>query len=216
MCRLLEGLEERRQLHGGHADAGVPHLEAQEHAVLGHLPLRDRQHDLVDVGELDRVRAVVGEDLSEPQRVADQVSRDVRIDAEQERDPLLARGGAEQGRQVVEHCLEREVDGLEAELARLDLRCVEDVVDDSQRRRAARSIFDRWPRWRSSRSVWSARWLMPIIAFMGVRISWLIVARKSLSARLARSAALRAASASWIALASSAVRSSTSRSSVRL
>ena len=41
-----------------------------------------------------------------------------------------------------------------------------------------------------------SRWVSPMIAFIGVRISWLMLARKTLLARLAASEASRAASSS--------------------
>ena len=52
-------------------------------------------------------------------------------------------------------------------------------------------------RWSSDSGVSSSSPLMPITAFIGVRISWLIVARKALLASLAVSAAARA---SWACL----------------
>ena len=51
-------------------------------------------------------------------------------------------------------------------------------------------------RWSSSRSLRISRPLIPITAFIGVRISWLIVARKMLFDAFASSAASRASSAS--------------------
>ncbi len=50
-----------------------------------------------------------------------------------------------------------------------------------------------WPRWISLRGVSSSSPVMPMMPFIGVRISWLIIARKSLLARLAASAASLAA-----------------------
>ena len=79
---------------------------------------------------------------------------------------------------------------LELELAGLDLREVEDVVDD--RRAAPRRTCAPSRRTRAARgsaSVSSSSPVMPITPFIGVRISWLMVARNSLLARLAASAA---------------------------
>jgi hypothetical protein len=54
-------------------------------------------------------------------------------------------------------------------------------------------------RWSAASGVSSSRPVMPMIAFIGVRISWLMLARKALLARLAASAAsFAAASASWL------------------
>ena len=55
---------------------------------------------------------------------------------------------------------------------------------------------------------------MPITAFIGVRISWLIAARNALFAWFAESASLRATSSSCFCALISRVRSSTRRSSV--
>ena len=73
----------------------------------------------------------------------------------------------------------------------------------------------------SANSCWSAvkdvsinNPLMPIMAFIGVRISWLIIARKALLAWLASSACWRAASASalaWCSSCSASLRSLISR-----
>ena len=60
-------------------------------------------------------------------------------------------------------------------------RCWAAVVSLSMRSRAR-------PSWQSRR----IRWARPMMAFIGVRISWLMLARKALLARLAASAASRA------------------------
>ena len=96
--------------------------------------------------------------------------------------------------------------GSSSSLPRLDLREVEDVVDDAQQRvgraldhrrgtRAARRVS----------SVSSASSVMPMMPFIGVRISWLMLARNSLLAWFA-------SSATRVAATSSAVRSRTLRS----
>ena len=88
------------------------------------------------LGELDGVVDEVGQDLAEPQRVAQQVLRDVRRDVRQELQALLVRLlGGERG-DGADDLVEPEVGGLDVELAGLDLREVEDVVDDGQQRRA--------------------------------------------------------------------------------
>jgi len=61
-------------------------------------------------------------------------------------------------------------------------------------------------RWRSVAMSRRIRWVRPMMAFIGVRISWLMLARKELLERLA-------ASAASLAAASSAVRAATSSSS---
>ena len=81
---------------------------------------------------------------------------------------------------------------FEVELLGLDLREVEDVVDDRQQvaRRAVRDA-QQYCCWRGVSGVSSASPVMLMTAFIGVRISWLITARNALFARLAASAAGR-------------------------
>ena len=78
---------------------------------------------------------------------------------------------------------------LQLHLAGFDLGKVQDIVDDREQGVAAvaddRCKFLLF----GSRGVSSSSPLIPMIAFIGVRISWLIIARKSLFARFAASAA---------------------------
>ncbi len=78
------------------------------------------------------------------------------------------------------------LDVLEIELAGLDLREVENVVDDREQRAGA--VANRLGvvalGWRRSR-VSSNSSVMPITPFIGVRISWLMLARNSPFARFA-------------------------------
>jgi hypothetical protein len=61
---------------------------------------------------------------------------------------------------------------------------------------AEERTVSRKPRWSGLSSVSRVRSVIPMMPFIGVRISWLMFARNSLLARLALSAALRAASSS--------------------
>ncbi|MNY53229.1 hypothetical protein D3C86_1889670 [compost metagenome] len=56
----------------------------------------------------------------------------------------------------------------------------------------------RYSRCSAASVVSSARAVMPMIPFMGVRISWLILARNSLFAWFADSAAALACARSWV------------------
>ena len=68
----------------------------------------------------------------EPQRIADQCVGRPRADVEHQLQPLGRGLLADQVGDVVQHLLELEVDVLDRQLAGLDLREVEDVVDDAQ------------------------------------------------------------------------------------
>ena len=83
-----------------------------------------------------------------------------------------------------------EVDGVQLQLAGLDLGEVQDVVDDRQQRLGRRLGHFAHSRCCSASSgVSSSRSVMPMTPFIGVRISWLMLARNSLLAWLAASAA---------------------------
>src|SRR5437899_1003906 len=129
---LGEGLEEAGRLLSGHADPGVAHGELQLDLVAGALEQTDREPDLATLGELHRVVDQVGEDLSETERVTAQVLGDRARDVGEELQPLVVGllGGERDDR--ADDLVDLEVRGLEVELARLDLREVEDVVDDAE------------------------------------------------------------------------------------
>ena len=92
-----------------------------------------------------------------------------------------------------------EVDRLEPQLAGLDLREVEDVVDhrEQELRRAVHRL--RELALRGASGVSSSRSIMPITPFIGVRISWLMLARNCDFERFASSAWRASATASSVA-----------------
>ena len=102
--------------------------------------------------------------------------------------------------------------GFQLELAGLDLGEVEDVVDQPQQRLGR--LLDHvqvLALLRASARCPAASSVMPMMPFIGVRISWLMLARNSLLARLAASAAsLASRSSSCERRSSAAVRSSSS------
>ena len=97
---------------------------------------RPRRSDLAALGELDGVADQVDEHLPQPDRVADDASRARRGRCRRASSrPFLIGAERQRLQQVVDQASRsREGDRLEVELARLDLREVEDVVED---RRAA-------------------------------------------------------------------------------
>jgi hypothetical protein len=94
----------------------------------------DRQHDLAGVGELDRVRQEIEQDLAQARHVADDRGRNVAFEVVDEVQAFL--DGAR--RDEVERGLDAlaQVERLRLELhpVRLDLAEVEHVVDDRQQR----------------------------------------------------------------------------------
>ena len=107
--------------------------------------------------------------------------------------PLLIRLEGQRLEHVAHQIAHRERDGFELQLARLDLREVEDVVEDRQQRVGRRLDGRRGSRAAArDSSVSRASSVMPMTPFIGVRISWLMLARNSLLARLASIALSRA------------------------
>ena len=134
----VNGSNSRASVSAGDADAGVAHREAHDHAVVRRRRQLRATHDLAALGELDGVAEQVDEDLAQPAGSPRSAARDVRVDAARAAPgPWLVRARREQlARRPRRPSRRSNVDGLELELAGLDLREVEDVVDD---RRAALS-----------------------------------------------------------------------------
>src|SRR5581483_8797806 len=76
-------------------------------------------------------------------------------------------------------------DRRDQQFAGFDLREVKDIVDDAEQRICGAFTELRYSFCSRVNSVSSASSVMPMMPFMGVRISWLMLARNSLLARLA-------------------------------
>jgi hypothetical protein len=139
--RLLERLEDRAELVVRNADAGVGDGEG-DHALGRPKRLRvesrlfgrgpERQDDAAGVGELERVREQVLEDLLEPLVVGDDRHRKLGVDLDLEIEPVLLGDGAECPLGVLADVRERDRREVELHPPGFDLRQVEDVVDQRQ------------------------------------------------------------------------------------
>ena len=98
----------------------------------------DEHDDLALLGELDRVREQVEEHLPQTGLVADDPGGCVVVDQTAELDLLLPCARRDDVERSLDAIAQVERLALELELAGLDLRVVEDVVDDVQQRVAAR------------------------------------------------------------------------------
>ena len=143
------------------------------------------------LGELERVAEEVGQDLAQPRRVAAHAPRNT-LAHHRARSVRRARLG-QRGVAMLDRFEQRvqvEVDRLQLQLAGLDLGQVEDVADHA--RQGLRAVVDlragSCSRRAASRPGCRARRARPTRPFSGVRISWLVLARKALLARLAASA----------------------------
>ena len=215
-------LKDQAQLGRRNADAGVGHGKAQMQAVrrgaarpqrtLAGLPAQQlgAQGNAALRGELDGIAQQVGHRLGQTRRVAAERVGHAVVGVDLQRQALVAHLLGHQAAGVRQQRLEREVDALQLQLAGLDLGQVEEVVDDPQQ--VARSTADavqslvlqRVPGFAAQQVGQSPR-----MAFIGVQISWLMLARKALLARLAASAWSRASASSALSCCNCAVRWST-------
>ena len=129
---LLEGLEQALDLRLAHADAGIAHGKLDELAVGGVLQNANLDRDLALLGELDGVVAEIDQDLTEPERIAAEMGRDRGLDLEDQLEPLGRGLLAHQVADILQHLVEIEVDVLDRQFAGLDLREIENVVDDAE------------------------------------------------------------------------------------
>jgi hypothetical protein len=89
-------------------------------------------HDLPSIGELDRVSNQVDHDLPQAAHVTHQRNRYIRLHLARQLEPLLVRPQGKRLHRIGETLAQVEIDGIELELARFDLREIKDVVDDRQ------------------------------------------------------------------------------------
>ena len=132
------GLGKRReqfaQLIARDSDAGIPH-RAFEHQPLA-IPRLHAQVDLhfTALGELDRIANQIHQHLFQTQGVALEQRRQSSGRGNDKFDALVRCGLGEQIGQLVEQRLRRKFLYRQHQLASLDLRQIEDVVDDGQQR----------------------------------------------------------------------------------
>ena len=136
--RLTEGLEEARQPVHGNADAGVANPEMQTPMSLAVAILFrrgqgfDLYHHLTSGSEFDAVAEQVHEHLSQAGDVSDHGLWNPIVHLVGEVQALLCRSGSQEIQGVLDAGAQLERLVLQFQLARLDLREVENVVNDSK------------------------------------------------------------------------------------
>ena len=143
---LAEDFEKEVHLLMRNAHAGIAHGEAYfphvVHFRRGLLHLRqgaagDLEADFAPVGELDRVADEIEENLAQALVITDETRGQILMDDVDEIEALLARFRRHQVERFLDAGTEIERKLVERQLARLDLREIEDVVDNGQERFAA-------------------------------------------------------------------------------
>ena len=139
--RLLEGFEDDLLLLSWDTDARVGDRERDHRsgAVQGldrGAPAAgrrvDAERDPASLRELERVREQVLDDLLEPLRVGEDRPRDSGTDLDREIEALDLGDVAERALHVIDQVGEAELSDVDDDRARLDLREIEDVVDQVQ------------------------------------------------------------------------------------
>ncbi len=120
-------------------DAGVLDLEADPRALRLHVGHRRPEEDLARLGELDRVRDEVQEHLAKAHRIALERRRDPRVDPGHELEAAALGALGEQLPDLVDGARQVERDAVDGEHVRLGLAEVEDVVEQTEERIAARA-----------------------------------------------------------------------------
>src|SRR5919109_1578526 len=125
---LTERGERDADLLFGHADASVMHERTS--ATVGQLQ-RLNGNVATRAGELDRIAQQVGEDLAQLNRVAAH-QRHITINLVLERDAALLRHQHEGIGAACKHLIEIDFAAVQGVFAALNLRNVQDVVDDGK------------------------------------------------------------------------------------
>src|ERR1035437_6598617 len=127
-----EGLENLLLLLLRDPDAAVAH-EIVQHRGAGVLRRDlDLDEDLSALGEFDRVADQIDNDLAEASRIAQHHARDIRQDVANQLEPFLLGPQRERLHEIGQMIADGKLNDLELELAELDFREIEDVVEDAE------------------------------------------------------------------------------------
>ena len=131
---LAEWLEDQPLLRGGYADAAVPDGEVERGAAVSGGFAVHLDPDKALAGEFDRVPEQIQQHLAEARGIAEQRVGDIGIDVPAQIQ-TLARGVQRDGAGGARHRFaQREGFLLGQQTAGFDLREIQDVVDDPQKR----------------------------------------------------------------------------------
>ena len=139
---LSERREQERLYVGRNADAGVSHSEAEGHPIVGGSePVNAQGDGAAALGELDRVRKQIGQDLVEACGIAFQGRRKVVRNIDREGEPVGVRLHRHHVGQFLQQAAQAEGGAFDDQLTRLDLREIQHVVEHDQQRLAGELDF---------------------------------------------------------------------------
>jgi hypothetical protein len=131
---LRERVEEVPAGLGGDAGSRVADLDPDGRGAPARAGEARPDHDLAALGELHGVAGEVQENLADPAGIAAHPPGQVGVHARDQLETLVPGPAREDVAGVLHHVAQPEVHLLELETARLDLREVQDVVDDVEER----------------------------------------------------------------------------------
>ena len=131
---LGELVENRLLVCLGDSDPGVGDRYLDERFSSVALQAFHVDEHVAPLGELDRIAREVIQDLSNAGRIADEASGHIGRAPDDQIEALGLAAHGQELRHVFDHALEVERLGLDVELARLDLREIQNIVDDVEQR----------------------------------------------------------------------------------
>jgi len=151
-----------------------------EHVVLSLLTHRpDIDDHRPPESELDCIADQIEEDLVDTEVVAAEFNRQIRIYDHLKVEPLFRRRHAHNGDDFLKEFGEIEMSVVDLQLTGLDLGEIENIIENTEQA-FSRDLYcpkETMHLFLIPGFHGQTRWVMPIIAFIGVRISWLMLAR---------------------------------------
>ena len=117
-----------------HSDPRIADRKAELYHVSSVFSQDGTYFDLARISELDRIPNEVKKDLTQAMWISDEVARNPWLEAQQELKVLLIGCLRREGAHGLDDILQIEVDLLHIELARLDFREIENVIDNTKKR----------------------------------------------------------------------------------
>src|SRR5262249_32730313 len=127
---LREGAKQPRLYFRRDTYAGIAHLATNDRPRRPLLLQAGADHDFAALRELDRIARQVEQDLPQAPRVAPQPARRLGVNVADQFHPLDPALLGEQANRLFDGGIQVEVNRFQLELPGLDLREIEDVVDD--------------------------------------------------------------------------------------
>ncbi len=133
---LRKGVEEAIETAFRDADAAVLDRDLDESRLIAVFHAHHADDDAAVLGELDGVIQQVGHNLAEPSRIPDEPQGETRVDEVGHFERFFATPGGHQLDDRFDHFVEVEWNLLDIEPTRLDLREIEDLVQQFEQRLA--------------------------------------------------------------------------------